>query len=145
MDDTFVLKNYPRSLLRAATTLRHLVLCIVIAGFANTAVAEQLVTEFKGVGDQVTEEFEISGPWLLDWHVTSDYAETLGIEVNLVDAVFLSYKGVVFVTRYPGSGTKLFYDSGRFRFKVLASMTNWRLRVSKITEEEAARMIRVGK
>lgn len=137
----------PRMLLSnwLSRTVCSSILGWVIIGFGTTALAEELLTEFKGTGNKVTDEFEIDGPWLLDWHVTSEYAESLGIEVNLVDAVFLSYQGLVFISRHAGGGTKLFNDSGRFRFKIMASTSNWRLRVSKISEAEAERMIRIKK
>lgn len=141
MNDRAIDKTLRRPGGRIAGIIRYWLIGIAIAAIGSNALAEQLVAEFSGDRSKVTDEFNIEGPWLLDWHVSGDYSETTGIEIDLVDAVFLAHMGVVLETRQPGGGTKLFYDSGRFRFRIIATAANWRLRVSKISKTEAERMI----
>ena len=120
------------------------IVSLVLALALSTGVSgEELLVEFTGTGNGLTEEFEVAGPWLLDWSITSEYESEAGIEIDLVEAVFLGHKGVVLKARYPGAGTKLFQDKGRLRFRVIANFASWRLRVSKITQEEADAMIPV--
>lgn len=112
-------------------------------GLATCAAAEEVLVEFSGTGNKLTEEFEVTGPWLLDWSVTTDYASEAGIEITLVDAVFLGHKGMVLRTRYPGAGTRLFRETGRLRFRINSLAVNWRLKVSTVSNEEADAMIPV--
>ncbi len=115
---------------------------LAIFGPAAAAAEERLV-EFTGSGNQLTDEFEVEGPWLLDWFVTSEYPNAMGIEITLVDSIFLDHKGIVAKTRWPDSGTRLFYDTGRLRLRVVATFSDWRLRISTLTDEEAEAMIPV--
>ncbi|MDH3645719.1 MAG: hypothetical protein OER80_03005 [Gammaproteobacteria bacterium] len=119
----------------------RLILFVAAIGLATSISAEEVVIELVGSGNKLTDEFRVDGPWLLDWSITSEYASETGIEIDLVEAVFLSHEGNVLTARYPGAGTKLFRNTGRFRFRVIASIANWRLKVSKITPEEADAMI----
>ncbi|MBT8136583.1 MAG: hypothetical protein KJO54_06185 [Gammaproteobacteria bacterium] len=120
-----------------------ILIAIVALGLAAGAAAEEVLVEFSGSGNKLTEEFEVTGPWLLDWSITTDYASEAGIEINLLDAVFLGHQGMVLRTRYAGAGTKLFRETGRMRFRVISTAVNWRLKVSAITDEEADAMIPV--
>lgn len=123
--------------------INKLTVLFIMLSLSRDILAEELLVEFSGQGNKLTEEFEVSGPWLLDWSVTSEYESEAGIEIDLVEAVFLGHKGNVIKARYPGAGTKLFHEAGRLRFRVIAHFANWRLRVSKISQEEADAMVPV--
>lgn len=112
-----------------------------IAMAGTVAKAEQELVVFKGTGAKLTPEFEVKGPWLLDWSAGGTMSSVLGIEIALLEGDLLQHKGLVIATHRPGSGTKLFTEGGRYRFRVDSSFVEWRLRVSKITPEEAASMI----
>ena len=106
---------------------------------AVTVRAEQLVREFSGSRSTETADFEVKAPWLIDWRVNSDFPDTMGIAVALVNAPAGTHAGKVMKTKYPGNGLRLMSESGRFRFKVDASVAYWTLKVIQLTEEEAAR------
>lgn len=134
----------PRPGFRCAAGFRPPVLAVVAATWmlvTGGVAAEELVVELHGNLSGVTEEIEIEGPWLLDWHVGTDFPGSFGIEIDLVDSVWLNHKGQVLKTRYAGAGTRLFHESGAFRFRITSNLAKWRLRISKLSEEEAAAMV----
>ena len=118
-----------------------LVAAILLLGLSGGATAEELIVELTGDASGLTDAFEIEGPWLLDWHVGTDFPAAFGVQIDLVDSMFLDHKGQVLKTKYAGAGTRLFYESGIFRFRITSSLAKWRLRVSKISDEEAAAMV----
>jgi len=117
--------------------IRRLIYCAILLAAALPVAGATLVREFSGTGFATTAEFEVEAPWILDWRVNSDYQRSMGIEVHLLDAATGFQKGLVLYTKYPGNGVRLFNESGRFRFRVSASLTRWKLKVEELTPEEA--------
>ena len=109
---------------------------VIVAGAAGAAQAGELVREFSGDRSTQTVEFEVEGPWLIDWRVNSDFPSTMGISVTLVNASG-AYEGLVLKTKAPGNGVRLVEEGGRFSFKVDATVSYWTLRVEQLTREEA--------
>ena len=101
------------------------------------AAAEQLVKEFSGSRTQQTAEFEVKGPWLLDWRVNSEFVESMGLTVVLLEEPTRAHAGTVMKTKYPGNGLKLFEEGGRYSLKVDAVLANWTIKVIQLTPEEA--------
>jgi hypothetical protein len=120
---------------RARPALLALVLAAVLPGIAG---AEELVREFRGERSTETAEFEVEAPWLIDWRVNSEYSESMGFDVELVNAPMGDHAGRVVKTRQRGSGLRLVNESGRFRFKVESALAYWTIRVIQLTPEEAA-------
>ena len=106
--------------------------------FSLPALAEELVAEFRGSVSRITPEFEVTGPWLVDWRVTTEGTRDAAIDVSLERAGLGSHVGRVLTTKYPGNGVRLLQESGRFYFRIDSSLTNWHLKVIQLTEEEAA-------
>jgi hypothetical protein len=104
--------------------------------FALNANAEQLVREFSGSRSTETAEFEVKAPWLVDWRVNSDFPSSMGIAVSLTRGGTDAYEGKVFKTKSPGNGLRLMEESGRFRFKIDASITHWTLKVIQLSPDE---------
>jgi hypothetical protein len=102
------------------------------------AGAEELIAEFKGSGNQTTAEFNVRGPWILDWRINSEYTRMLSFDLDLVDGRTGVLKGSVLRTKRLGNGVRLFNDSGSFRFRVNGSFIDWHLKVKKLTPAEAA-------
>jgi hypothetical protein len=103
---------------------------------AVSTQAGELVREFAGDRSTQTVEFEVEGPWLIDWRVNSDFPSTMGISVTLVNASG-AYEGLVVKTKAPGNGVRLVEEGGRYSFKVDATVSYWTLRVEQLTREEA--------
>jgi len=104
---------------------------------APTARAEHLIAKFSGSRSTNTTEFEVQAPWIADWRVTGDLSEVVAVEVSLVNAVTGAYDGRVIQTKTAGNGVRLFNESGRYYFRVDATMMNWSLKVIQLTKEEA--------
>jgi hypothetical protein len=122
------------------SSLMRLLLTIVVFLFLGLALniqASELVRTFSGSRSIETAEFEIKAPWLVDWRVNSDFPSSMGIAVSLAYGGTGVYAGKVFKTKSPGNGLRLIEESGRFKFKVDAAITNWTLKVIQLTPEEA--------
>ena len=118
---------------RVLTVTIALVFCVS----ALTASGKILVREFSGTGTATTAEFEVRAPWILDWRVNSDYQNSLAIEVALIDGTTGFHSGLVLQTKRAGNGVRLFNQSGKFRFRVSATLARWNLKVEQLTREEA--------
>ena len=119
--------------------MRTKLLCsalILALSYSPHAVSGQLVREFSGSRSMDTPEFEVEAPWLIDWRVNSDYPSSMGIAVSLAYGATDAYAGKVFKTKKPGNGLRLVEESGRFRFKVDATIANWTLKVIQLSPEE---------
>ncbi|MEM1412578.1 MAG: hypothetical protein AAGH19_09490, partial [Pseudomonadota bacterium] len=103
--------------------LTRCVLAVLMGLLAGSAVAEELVAEFRGAVSRNTTEFEVQGPWLLDWRVTTEGDRDAAVDVSLERAGLGAHEGLVLRTKYPGNGVRLFHQSGRFYFRVDASLT----------------------
>ena len=119
---------------RKHTILLALVLVTILPG---TLAAEELIREFRGERSAETAEFEVDAPWLIDWRVNSDYSESMGFDVELVNAPMGDHAGRVVKTQRRGSGLRLVNESGRFRLKVESALAYWTIKVIQLTPEEA--------
>ena len=118
----------------------RLLLIIVVSFLLSTALnaqASELVRTFSGSRSIETAEFEVKAPWLVDWRVNSDFPSSMGIAVSLAYGGTGVHAGKVFKTKSPGNGLRLIEESGRFKFKVDAAITDWTLKVIQLTPEEA--------
>ena len=116
---------------------RYLLSVVLAAGtLAVPAAAGDLVREFSGDRSTQTVEFEVEAPWLIDWRVNSEFPQSMGISVTLVNASG-AYEGLVLKTKAPGNGVRLLERSGRFSLKVDATVAYWTLRVEQLSPEEA--------
>ena len=106
-------------------------------GTASSAQARELVRKFAGSRSTETAEFEVKAPWLVDWRVNSDFPNSMGIAVTLAYSGTGVHAGKVFKTKSPGNGLRLIQESGRFKFKVDAAITDWTLKVIQLSPEEA--------
>lgn len=117
--------------------IKRLAYCAILLAASLPVAGANLVTEFSGSGSATTSEFEVEAPWILDWRVNSDYQKSMGIEVLLIDGATGFQKGLVLYTKYPGNGVRMFNESGRFRFRVSATLARWNLKIEELTPAEA--------
>ncbi len=102
-----------------------------------SASAEELIVEFKGSGNRTTAEFNVRGPWILDWRINSDYTRMLAFDLDLVDGRTGVLKGNILRTKILGNGVRLFNQSGSYRFRINGSFIDWHLKVKQLTPAEA--------
>lgn len=103
--------------------------------------AESHVAEFRGDGNTITREFEVKAPWILRWRVGSSFPQSTGFELALMDAVTRYQHSRIMRIKTTGSGTKLFTESGRYRFNVSSTFADWDLRVVELTQAEADALV----
>jgi hypothetical protein len=114
-----------------------IIVVIIFLGMAFDTQAGELVRKFSGSRSTETAEFEVKAPWLVDWRVNSDFPNSMGIAVTLAYGGTGVHAGNVFKTKSPGNGLRLIEESGRFKLKVDAAITDWTLKVIQLTPEEA--------
>lgn len=102
----------------------------------SNAGSAELVKSFSGSGSSTTAEFEVQAPWILDWRVNSEYRKTMAVEIHLVDSLTGFHRGRILRTKMAGNGVRLFQQSGRFRFRVSATLSEWSLKVEELSPEE---------
>jgi hypothetical protein len=102
-----------------------------------SALSGEFVREFKGSRSLDTVEFEVEAPWVLEWRVSSQFANALAIDIALIEAGTGIHQGNVLKTKNTGNGARLFDQSGRFYFRINSTMADWRLRIEQLTPEEA--------
>lgn len=113
------------------------ILSIIALSLAGNAGSAELVKQFSGSGNTTTAEFEVKAPWILDWRVNSEYRKTMAVEIHLVDSLTGFHRGRILKTKFAGNGVRMFNDSGRFRFRISATLSEWNLKVEELTSEEA--------
>jgi len=101
------------------------------------ASAEQLLREFSGSRTMQTPEFEVEAPWLIDWRVNSEFRDSMGLTIVLLNEPSRTHAGTVMKTKYVGNGLRLFEEGGRFSLKVDSVLSNWTIKIIQLTPEEA--------
>ena len=115
------------------------IMLAVVFGLPLASGAEQLIREFKGTSSTITSEFEVKGPWLLDWRVNSDYSRFMAVDIVLLDGKTGFQVGRVKHKKEPDNGLRLFNISGRYKIRVDSSHTRWQVKIIQISEAEAER------
>ena len=120
-------------LLRNFARAAVLILCVV----AQNASAERLIAQFDGEANRNTGSFEVRAPWIMDWLVSGESGQYEVVDIALVNADTGAFQGVAVRSKTAGNGVRLFDQSGRFYFRVDASMMKWKIKVIQLTPDEA--------
>jgi len=104
---------------------------------SQSVSAEVLIREFKGDKSITTAEFVVKEPWILDYRVNSNFKESMGLEVSLVDAKTGFLIGRILKTKYAGNGVKMFDKGGRYRLRISSSLTSWNFKIKELSASEA--------
>ena len=117
--------------------LTRWITAVLLTCCAPMLSAEQVIAKFSGSHSTMTPEFEVRAPWILEWQVAGELSRVVAVDVALFSAGTGVHEGTVLKTKTAGNGVKLFDQSGRFYFRVDATMMNWYLSVIQLTPEEA--------
>ena len=112
-------------------------LAILLGVAAQDVNAERQIAQFSGSSNGNTADFEVRAPWIMDWLVSGEPGQYEVVDIALVNANSGMFEGVAVRSKTAGNGVRLFDQSGRFYFRVDASMMNWRIKVIQLTPEEA--------
>jgi hypothetical protein len=113
-----------------------------MASVAAMPTAASDTARFTGKGDDRTAVCRTSGPWTLDWSITSDLSLLANFEMRMHDGISGEFIGTVIQLEGTGNGLKLFEDGGEFRLSIVASNVVWEVEIAEVTEEQAARIKR---
>lgn len=120
--------------------LRHNIasaLLLATSLISSPLTAAEVIEVFSGERSTQTGEFEVKGPWILEWRVTGEYARDMAVDVSLLEANTYAHQGNVLKKKSPGNGVRLFKEGGTFFFRVDSTLAGWSLRVEQLTPEEA--------
>jgi hypothetical protein len=106
---------------------------------APAASAQDLVREFRGTDNLLTDTFEVEAPWLLEWRLDADYEQLSALHIWLVDADTGFTVGRVLRRESRGNGVKLFEEGGDYRLRISTTLARWSIRIVQLTPEEAER------
>ena len=109
---------------------------VFLAGSKETD-AEELIREFSGTASTITSEFKVTGPWLLDWRVNSDYSRFMAVDIILLDGKTGFQIGKVKHKKEPDNGVRLFESGGRYKLRIDSSHTRWQVKIIEISRSEA--------
>lgn len=116
---------------------RLLMTIMLVALFAEPAIAKTRVAEFTGTGDATTAIFRVDSPWVLDWRLDGDYEQLVGLEITLVEARNSRHVGRVLYTKRRGNGVKLFHTAGLYQLRISSTLARWSVKIDQLTREEA--------
>lgn len=103
----------------------------------SDARAERVVRDFSGSSSRTTPEFEVDGPWLLDWRLNGEFETMMAIDIRLLDGRTGRHLGQVLHTKRRGNGIKLFEDGGIYKLQIDSSLARWQIKIIQITKAEA--------
>lgn len=115
----------------------RIALTIVLGFAAQDLAAERLIAQFSGESNRNTGTFEVRAPWIMDWLVSGEAGQYEVVDIALVNANTGVFEGVAVRSKTAGNGVRLFEQSGRFYFRIDASMMNWKIKVIQLSAEEA--------
>ncbi len=117
--------------------MRRLVIVLLLLAASGNAVAEELVKEFRGSGNEMTAIFTVDSPWLLDWRLDGDYDKLIALDVTLIEAYTGRHVGRVLHTKRRGNGLKLFNEGGAYQLRISSTLARWTFKIKQIEPEEA--------
>ena len=117
--------------------IRAAAIVFLVSTLTTAALAKELVKEFQGTGNQTTAEFQVEGPWILDWRLDGDFDTLVALDVTLIDARNGRHLGRVLHTKYKGNGVQLFEDGGSYQLRISSTLARWTFKVEELTPEEA--------
>lgn len=126
---------------------RHIpeIMIAVILILFSTALAAEEVTTLTGKDSGKPAAFTVDGPWMLDWSTRSEFPMLASFEMRLYDGESGDYIGMVAELKGTGSGLKLFEDAGTFQIVIVATSSEWNVRIDEVDKEQAAVLKRSAK
>ena len=129
--------SVPTTIHNSMNRISRFTITLLLLILSAPAAAEQLVREFSGSRTIQTAEFEVQAPWLIDWRVNSEFEDSMGLAIVLLNAPSGTHAGTVMKTKHRGNGLRLMEQGGRFSLKVDAVLADWTIKVIQLTPEEA--------
>jgi hypothetical protein len=116
-----------------------LIACLVAPLLAASAELETTVAKFSGHNNSQTKDFDVKGPWLLDFQVNSEFPDLAATAIRLENAAGQTV-GVVADFAGTGRGLKLFRKSGTYHLDITGDSSDWTVEITEISDAWAARL-----
>lgn len=117
--------------------IRPVIVLILLSLGVSSAGGVGIVREFSGTSSMTTADFEVEGPWILDWRANGDFPAMLGFQAWLIDARNGKHLGqVVKISERPADGVKLFHEGGRYRLRIDSTLARWHIKIEEIRRQD---------
>ena len=117
--------------------MRRLAIVLFLLAVSANVAAEEVITEFRGSGNEMTTIFKVDSPWLLDWRLDGDYEKLIALDVTLIEAYTGRHVGRVLHTKRRGNGLKLFNEGGAYQLRISSTLARWTFKIKQIEPEDA--------
>lgn len=125
---------------------RHIpefVIATVLLLFSTALAAAEDIETLTGKDSGRPPAFTVDGPWVLDWSTRSEFPMMASFQMRLYDGESGDYIGMVAeLIKGTGSGLRLFEEAGTFQIVIVATSSDWEIRIEEVNEEQAAVMKR---
>jgi hypothetical protein len=119
------------------TNIHRTAVFILLWLAVSSAGSAGVVREFSGTSSITTADFEVNGPWILDWRANGDFPAMLGFEASLINARTGKHLGqIVKISDRPGDGVKLFEQGGRYRIRIDSTLARWHIKIEEIRKQD---------
>jgi hypothetical protein len=124
---------------------KHILEIFVAVGlmlFSAALAAAEDVERLTGKDSGRPPIFTVDGPWMMDWSTRSEFPLMASFEMRLYDGESGAYIGMVAEVKGTGSGLKLFEDGGTFQVVIVATSSEWDIRIKEVSSDQAGVMKR---
>lgn len=120
--------------------MKMLVSAILMASLISpeSVAASDEIERLTGKDGGRSPAFTVNGPWIMEWSARSEFPLLASFEMRLYDAEADEFVGTVADLKGTGSGLKLFEKVGTFRLVIIATHSEWDIRIKEVSNEEAA-------
>lgn len=117
-------------------------LCVLLAGSlaeAQVAAPSQhtAVHSFHGSVPGKTPDFEVQGPWTLQWSSTSEFPLMANLELDLYNVDTGRFVGSVVQHSGNGSGEQIIKEGGRYYLVASGQATKWTVKIGEASQNVA--------
>jgi hypothetical protein len=117
-------------------------LCVLLAGspaVAQVAAPSQksAVHSFHGTVPGKTPDFQVQGPWTLQWSAVSDFPLMANLELDLYNVETGRFVGLVVQHAGNGSGEQIIREGGRYELVASGQAVKWSVKIGEASQDVA--------
>jgi len=105
---------------------------------SGSVIAADDIQRMTGKDSGNPAAFTVNGPWMMEWSTVSEFPKFATFEMRLQNESTGEFLGTVAEIKGTGHGTKLFTDTGTFKLSIIATSSEWDIRIREVSEERAA-------
>lgn len=123
----------------------EIIVAVMLILFSAALAAAEDIARLTGKDSGRPAAFTVDGPWTLDWNTRSEFPMMASFEMRLYDGKSGEFIGMVAELKGTGSGLKLFEAAGTYQLVIVATSSDWDIRIAPVDKNQAAAMKRSAK